>query len=168
MLLIEIDKARYRRHFNIVMLICITFLALGSLGIAQLLIVLFPAPEGTHFHWNLLGVVITVVIEAAVFKVNKQHPFLTELVYVWQLKQALNLIARKMAKLQTAAKMGDKNALLALQFSYSGSRQLWLLDDNTITLSNLDKAQAELEQLLVKYNFSVDITKYNSDLLKGF
>lgn len=166
MLLIEIDKTRYRRHLNIVIVACVGFLFIGSLGIAQLLIALFPAAEGTHFHWNLLGVVVSVLILLFLFKKTKQHPFLVEVVYVWELKQALNLIARKMRQLQTAAKMGDPKALLALQFSYSGSRQLWLLDDNTITLASLDKSQAELDQLLAKYDISIDITEYNSNLLK--
>jgi len=168
MLLIEIDKTRYRRHFNIVMGACISFLLLGSLGIAQLLIAVFPAAEGTHFHWNLLGVIVTALIILVVFKSKRQHPFLAEVVYVLELKKALNLITRKVRKLQSAAKMGDPTALLALQFSYSGSRQLWLLDDNTITLASLEKNQAELDQLLAKYQISIDITKYNSNLLKSF
>jgi len=168
MKLIEIDKRRYRRHLNITLAICISFLLIGSLGIAQLLIALFPAEQGTHFHWNLLGVIISVVIIEAGYKSNKQHPFLHEVVYVLQLKQALNLITRKMRTLQQAAKMGDAQALLALQFSYTGSRQLWLLDDNTITLTELDKSQAALDALLIKYNLSVDINQYNKALLKRF
>jgi energy-coupling factor transporter transmembrane protein EcfT len=168
MLLIEIDKNRYRRHLNIVMSACIAFLVLGSLGIAQLLILLFPATEGTHFHWNLLGVIATVLIILAVVNHYKKHPLMFEVLYVWKLKQALNLIARKLTKIESAARMGDKTALLALQFSYSGSRQLWLLDDNTLTLSKLVKSEAELQQLLLKYDISLDITKYHSELLKSF
>ncbi|PKG38696.1 DUF3087 domain-containing protein [Psychromonas sp. Urea-02u-13] len=168
MLIIEIDKTRYRRHFNIVIVICISVLALGSLGIAQLLIALFPAQEGTHFHWNLLGVVVSVAIIAIMFKVKKDDPFLYEVLYVWRLKQALNLIGRKIRKLKQAAKMGDTNAMLALQFSYTGSRQLWTLDDNTITLNSLDKSQRELDELLVKYDVSLDITQYKRTLLNAF
>jgi hypothetical protein len=168
MLITEIDKTRYRRHFNIVITICISVLALGSLGIAQLLIALFPAQEGTHFHWNLLGVVVSVAIIAIMFRVKKDDPFLYEVLYVWRLKQALNLIGRKIRKLKQAAKMGDTNAMLALQFSYTGSRQLWILDDNTITLNSLDKSQSELDDLLVKYHVSLDLTQYTRTLLKAF
>ena len=168
MLLIEIDKSRYRRHLNIALAICISFLLVSSLGIAQLLIALFPAEQGSHFHWNLLGVVISVLIVVVVFKSNKQHPFSLEVIYVLDLKHALNLITRKMGKLQQAALMGDKNALLALQFSYTGSRKLWLLDGNTITLGRLEESQAELDALLLKYELTVDITKYSSELLKNF
>ena len=168
MLLIEIDKSRYRRHFNIVLVACIGFLAVSSVAIAQLLIYLFPAEEGTHFHWNLIGVIISALIAWAVITKNKTHPFLHEVFFVWQLKQALNLITRKMAKLNKAAKMGDEHPMLALQFSYTGSRKLWMLDDNIITMNSLDKSQHELDELLIKYNISVDINQYNRDLLKSF
>ena len=168
MLLIEIDKTRYRKHFNIVMGAVIAFLVVASLAIAQVLIALYPAAEGSHFHWNLLGVIVSVIITVIFININKQHPFLIEVLYVWKLKQALNLVTRKMRKLLIAAKMGDKNAMLALQFSYSGSRQLWTLDDNTITLANLEKSQAELDALLEKYDLIVDIKEYHSDLLKLF
>ena len=168
MLLIDIDKSRYRCHLNIALAICISFLLVSSLAIAQLLIAVFPAETGTHFHWNLLGVILSVVIVVIAFKYNKQHPFLHEVVYVLDLKHALNLISRKMAKLQQAAEMGDRNALLALQFSYTGSRKLWLLDGNTITLDRLDDSQEALDALLVKYKLTLDITQYNSELLKLF
>jgi hypothetical protein len=168
MLITEIDKTRYRRHFNLVIAICISCLAVGSLGIAQLLIAIFPSPEGTHFHWNLLGVIVTVFIMGITFRMNKDHDFLNELLYVWHLKHALNLITRKMTKLIQAAKMGDTSAMLALQFSYTGSRQLWMLDDNTITMSRLDKSQSDLDALLLKYDVTLDLAQYDSALLKAF
>jgi len=124
-----------------------------------LLIALFPAEQGTHFHWNLLGVILSVLIVVAAFKANKQHPFLHEVLYVLDLKQALNLISRKMARVQQAARMGDSNALLALKFR---------VNDNTITLGSLEESQGELDTLLLKYELTVDITQYNSELLKVF
>tara|TARA_R110001583_G_scaffold81253_2_gene217013 strand:+ start:44964 stop:45470 length:507 start_codon:yes stop_codon:yes gene_type:complete len=168
MLLIEIDKTRYRRHLNRLIVVSIAFLFVGSLGIAQLLIHLFPASEGSHFHWNLLGVVSTALIMMVIFNTYKTHDFLTEVVYVWQLKKELNLIARKMTKLTPASKMGDVNAMLALQFSYSGSRQLWTLDDNLITMSRLEKSQQALDLLAEKFDVHLDISKYESALLKAF
>jgi hypothetical protein len=168
MKLIEIDKSRYRRHLNILMMACIAFLFVGSLGIAQLLIYFYPSSEGTHFHWNLLGVIVTALIIVIVFKVYKAHSFLYEVLYVWRLKKELNLVARKITKLLPASKMGDTNAMLALQFSYTGSRQLWMLDDNTITISNLNKNQSDLDALLLKYDVTLDISNYDSSLLKTF
>ncbi|WP_022941166.1 DUF3087 domain-containing protein [Psychromonas hadalis] len=168
MLLIEVDKKRYRRHLNIVIGACIAFLVVGSLSISQLLIAFIPSDTGSHFHWNLLGVIVSAIVVLSTLLSYKNHDFLKEVFYVWQLKQALNLITRKMRKLQTAAKMGDVHAMLALQFSYAGSRKLWILDDNIITLDELDKSQSELDVLLVKYNVQLDINQYQRELLKAF
>ena len=92
---------------------------------------------------------------------------MTEVAYVWDLKQSLNKITRVMRKLKIAADQGDQNAMNALQFSYDGSRQLWLLDDNVLTLESLDHCQKELDQLAIKYDFMLDADNYHSDQLKA-
>jgi len=163
-----INKQRYRRHLNIVIGACITILVIGSLGIAQLLILLFPDPSGSHFHWNLLGVVTTCLLLVYLLLKFKSHDFMIEVAYVWDLKQSLNKITRVMRKLELAADQGDQNAMNALQFSYDGSRQLWVLDDNVLTLKSLDHSQKELDQLAIKYDFLLDANSYHSDLLKAF
>jgi hypothetical protein len=162
-----INKQRYRRHLNIVIAACITILVIGSLGIAQLLILLFPDPSGSHFYWNLLGVVMTCLSLVYLLLKFKDHDFMTEVTYVWDLKQSLNKITRAMRKLTIAANQGNQNAMNALQFSYDGSRQLWLLDDNVLTLQSLDHSQKELDQLAIKYDFLLDAKNYHSDLLKA-
>ncbi|MEP0355808.1 DUF3087 domain-containing protein [Paraglaciecola sp.] len=168
MQLITIDKKRYRKHLNLVITGCISGLLLGCLGISQLLIALFPDPSGSHFHWNLLGAIITSILIAWILNRYRKHNFMIEVVYVWELKQALNKINRKMLKLKPAAAQGDINALLAMQYSYSGSRLLWQLDDNTIVMEELTIAQAELDKLAKKYQISLDISNYNDDILKQF
>jgi hypothetical protein len=162
-----INKQRYRRHLNIVIAACITILVIGSLGIAQLLILLFPDPSGSHFYWNLLGVVMTCLSLVYLLLKFKDHDFMTEVTYVWDLKQSLNKITRAMRKLTIAANQGNQNAMNALQCSYDGSRQLWLLDDNVLTLQSLDHSQKELDQLAIKYDFLLDAKNYHSDLLKA-
>lgn len=168
MQLLDIDKTRYRKHLNIVIAACIAALIAGSLGFARILIVAFPDPDGSHFHWNLTGVVLTCVIIAAVLKQLQYHPFMYEVNYVWQLKQALNKVTRKMAKVKVAAQQGDVDAMLAMQFSYSGSRQLWQLDDNTLTMEELGIWQAELDVLTKQYQVTLDLARYDSALLDKF
>lgn len=168
MQLIKIDKTRYRRHLNWIIFGCIAALAIGSLAISQTLIALFPDPSGSHFHWNLLGVVISTVTIGWLLNKYRSHPFMTEVVYVWELKQALNKISRKMAKLKIAAQQGNADALLALQYSYAGSRLLWHLDDNSIVMEELALAQLELDSLLVKYKLTLDVEQYNEQILKQF
>lgn len=168
MQLIKIDKTRYRKHLNIVITGCATGLIIGSLSISQLLIALFPDASGSHFHWNLLGVISTSIIIAWLLNRYRKHNFMIEVVYVWELKQALNKINRKMLKLKPAAAEGNIDALLSIQYSYSGSRLLWGLDDNTIVMEELTIAQAELDKLAKQYQVNLDIDSYNDDILKQF
>ena len=166
MQLIEINKARYRRHLNRVIVGCVAGLALGSLAISQTLIALFPDESGRHFHWNLLGVVITSITIAWLLNKYRTHDFMSEVVYVWELKQALNKINRKMPKLKASGRKGNANALLAMHYSYAGSRLLWQLDDNTIIKDELEIAQAALDRLDAQYNERLDADEYDEGILK--
>ncbi|GEB71808.1 hypothetical protein PC2016_2651 [Pseudoalteromonas carrageenovora] len=168
MQLIQIDKARYRKHLNRVIAGCAAGLALGSLAISQTLIALFPDESGSHFHWNLTGVVITSLAIAWLLNKYRRHPFMTEVVYVWELKQALNKITRKMPKLKAAGREGNADALLAIHYSYAGSRLLWQLDDNTITMDDLAIKQTELDSVAAKYNVTLNADEYDANILKQF
>ncbi len=168
MKLIQIDKARYRKHLNQVIIVCVIALAVGSLAISQTLIALFPDPSGSHFHWNLLGVVVCSLLVGFVLNKHRNHDYMTEIVYVWELKKALNKITRKMPKLKAAGREGNADALLAIQYSYAGSRLLWQLDDNTITMDELAIKQAELDSVADKYNLSLDAERYDESILKQF
>lgn len=168
MTLIEIDKARYRKHLNQVIVACVIALTAISLGLAQLLIYLFPDADGSHFHWNLSGVVVACLIIAGVLKKYKSHSFMTEVSYVWDLKQALNKITRKMSKLKQAAANGEVEAMTAIQYSYAGSRQLWQLDDNTITMDDLALWQSELDALASKYQVEIRAENYHESILDKY
>ncbi|MGY3571582.1 DUF3087 domain-containing protein [Vibrio paucivorans] len=164
----QIDKQLYRSRLNIVIVACIASLAVLSLAISQTLIMLFPSETGSHFHWNLLGVIVSAIALVTALLKLKAHPKMYEVVYVWELKQALNLIYRKNKKLLAAAEQGNSDAMLALQFSYDGSRQLWKLDDNTITMDSLNTAQAQLDKWVEQYSVELDVSNYQSDILKSF
>ena len=168
MKLIQIDKARYRKHLNQVIIACVIALAVGSLAISQTLIALFPDPSGSHFHWNLLGVVVCSLLVGFVLNKYRNHDYMTEIVYVWELKKALNKITRKMPKLKAAGREGNADALLAIHYSYAGSRLLWQIDDNTITMDELAIKQAELDSVADKYNLSLDAERYDESILKQF
>jgi len=168
MQLIQIDKARYRKHLNRVIIGCAAGLAVGSLAISQTLIALFPDESGSHFHWNLTGVVITSLAIGWLLNKYRTHSFMTEVVYVWELKQALNKITRKMPKLKAAGREGNADALLAIHYSYAGSRLLWQLDDNTITMDELAIKQVELDSVAAKYNLTLNANDYNETILKQF
>ncbi|WP_019615657.1 DUF3087 domain-containing protein [Psychromonas ossibalaenae] len=164
----EINKQKYRRHLNIVILFCIVFLTIGSLVAAQILIMFFPSESGTHFHWNLIGVISCALSLLLLLVKFKTHVFMTEVTYVWELKQVLNQISRKMTKLKVGAENGCSDAMTAIHFSYAGSRQLWLLDDNTLNMNSLVRQQEALEALAVRYDLTLDVNAYHSDMLNGF
>lgn len=164
----NIDKARYRKHLNKVIWGSIAVFASSSLIIAQVLINLFPDADGSHFHWNLTGVVIGGLIVGLLLNKNRNHPFMTEVTYVWELKQTLNKITRKLKQLKTAAEEGNVTAMTIVQYSYSGSRLLWKLDDNTIVMDELAIEQAKLDALAEKYNVTLDAEAFDVKDLELF
>ncbi|MDP5291122.1 DUF3087 domain-containing protein [Oceanimonas sp. CHS3-5] len=164
----DIDKGRYRRHLNRVFIGSALALAVLSLGISQLLIAFFPDADGNHFHWNLLGVVFAALLVGAGLSRSRRHPFMTEVVYVWELKQRLNKISRKRRQIEAAAKEGDATAMQVLQFCYAGSRQLWQLDDNTIVMDELSAKETELNNLAEEHGVTLDTDAYDEAMLDRF
>lgn len=168
MKLIDVDKVRYRKHLKIAFIGCSLVLAVGSLALSQTLIAIFPDESGSHFHWNLLGVIVSAVTIGWLLNRYRQHEFMREVTYVWELKQALNTINRKMRKLEAAALDGNRHALVAMQYSYAGSRLLWHLDDNVLTLDELTIKQHELDRLAEKFHLSVSAADYDEKMLSEF
>lgn len=168
MQLIEVNKTRYRKHLNRVIAACIAGLAIGSLLISQVLIATFPDESASHFHWNLLGVIVSCIGIFLLLNKYRKHEFMTEVVYVWELKQALNKITRKMRQLKAAASEGNADAMIAMQYSYAGSRLLWQLDDNVIIMDELIIAQAELDNLAAQYQLTLNADDYHDGLLAQF
>ena len=168
MTLTDIDKTRYRRRLNHVFIGSGLALAAISLLLSQLLIYLFPDASGSHFHWNAIGVLVAAAIVGFCLSHYRHHTYLTEVLYVWELKRSLNKITRKMRKIEAAAKQGNINAMQALQFSYAGSRQLWLLDDNILIMEELAVKQAELDALASQFNVTLNIADYEESMLDEF
>lgn len=164
----NIDKIRYRKHLNIVIVIGIIALASLSLTISQTAIYFLTDREGSHFWLNISGVVIAMLIIASILKKYRQHEFLTEVVYVWDLKHQINLIHRKNRQLNQAVEDDNVDAMLAMFFYYKACRQLYKLDDNTITLSSLNQKSNELDIKLKSLNISLDENDYNQQILKAF
>jgi superfamily I DNA and RNA helicase len=164
----NINKARYRKHLNIVIVVGIIALTTLSLGLSQSAIYLFTDREGSHFWLNLAGVAIAMVIIGSVLNKYKDHTFMTEVYYVWRLKQQINYIHRKNKKINEAVERDEVNAMLIMAFYYKACRQLYELDDNTITLSSLNSKSNELETKIAALNLTIDTTQYEQSLLQGY
>ncbi len=168
----DIDKKRYRKHLNIVIAVMIVSLMTLALGFGQLLIALLANGNGDNFIFNLSGVALAGIICLSVVYKVRHHDFMTEVYYVWQLKQGLNQIYRKLRKIE-AARDDDTSpnhidAYIILNFYYAASSQLFKLDDNTITMDSLQIEINKLQVLLESKNISVKPEDYSVAMLEGF
>lgn len=164
----NINKKTYRKNLNKLIVVIIIALAVGSLGVSQLLIFMFTDRQGSHFALNLTGVAVTAAGIAWFLNRIRHHSAMREIVYVWNLKQELNRIYRKSKKINAAVETGDKDAMTALIFSHHGSKQLYKLDDNTVTLEDLEKASQQLKQTINAHGYEISVEDYHSELLKKF
>jgi len=164
----DIDKARYRKHLNFTILGCIVALLVSSLSLSTLFIALISQPDAQNFTLNLMAVVVSVAAILTGLSLNKKHPFFYEVYYVWRLKMELNFINAKIHKIEAASPEQDRTALTILCFYYQASRQLWTLDDNTISLDSLDIKQAKLLTRLDALTSPIDSKGYHRELLKQF
>jgi len=66
----------------------------------------------------------------------RDHPFMDELVYVWNLKKQLNLIYRKQHRIEPLIEDDNVDAMVVMNYMYQGSKQLYELDDNLKPISS--------------------------------
>ena len=164
----EIDKTRYRKHLKVVFAGMVVVLIIIALSTSTLLIYLFSNPDDSHFMLNLAGVVIAAFCVGFVLTKLRQHSFMSEVVYVWDLKQQLNRIHRKQCKIEAASDEGDHNAMIIMNYLYRGSKQLYLLDDNTITMEDLDIKIQVLDSRMESAGLSVSTDLYDPSMLDRF
>jgi len=168
MQLVEIDAERYRKRLTKIIFASIAMLTIGSLSLSQLLIYLVPSTQGTHFHWNLTGFIITVILVSKILLRLKSHDYFYEAAYVWDLKKILNKINRRMTKIEKSAFDGDKTAMQILHYSYTGSRQLWELDNNTLTISHLTQLENKLHTLAETHQVTLDTHHFNPQKMENY
>jgi len=164
----EIDKIRYRKHLRVTFISIASALLIIAPGASALFISLFSNPEASYLFHNLAGVVVAAAIVAFVLNKFRQHPYLFEVVYVWDLKQQLNRIHRKQRKIEAAIENNDKDAMIIMNFMHHGSKQLYELDDNTITMEDLLRKIQILDERMEAAGLSSFTDSYNPALLERF
>jgi len=164
----EIDKTRYRKHLRLVFAGMAAVLIIIAISTSALLINLFSTPEASHFMHNLAGVVIAAFFVGFVLTKLRQHPFMFEVAYVWDLKQQLNRISRKQRKIEAAADEGNHDAMIIMNYLYRGSKQLYLLDDNTITMEDLAVKIQVLGSRMEAAGLSLSTDLYDPSMLEKF
>ncbi len=185
MQLIDIDKSRYRKHLNIVIIGFISSLLIFSLLFGTVLISLFSTvgdsaqlaqsavdtvtgEQETNFKYNFLGVVLALLANAAILHSVKNHEFFKEIYYVWQIKQLQNLIYRKLTKIKAAGKAGEEKALIILAFYYQSQIQVYQLDDNTITLSSIEKQLQQVKDTITERGLDISAAQFEKSLITSY
>jgi hypothetical protein len=143
-------------------------LAVIALSISTILIQLFGNADGDNFWLNLVGVAIGAVIILTLLRNNRDHEFMYEVIYVWDLKQVLNRIYRKQKQIKAAIETGDQTAMVIMNWSYNGSEQLYNLDNNTITMEDLHRAMRELQQVIEQHDFTVSTDDFKPEMLDKY
>jgi hypothetical protein len=164
----QIDKSRYRKHYKIVFVAIVIELIAVSLVSSALLISWLSSPDESHFILNIVGVVVAALLVLYALYRFRDHPFMDEVVYVWNLKKQLNLIYRKQHKIEPLIEDNNVDAMVVMNYMYQGSKQLYELDDNTITLSDLAIKSRDLNTKLEEKELKLNTDDYYSGLLDQF
>lgn len=164
----EIDKSRYRKRLRIVFVAIVVVLTVVALGTSTVLIGLFGTPGETHFWLNLAGVVVGAAAVVLMLIKLREHPYLHEVVYVWDLKQQLNRIYRKQGKIEPLVERNDPDAIAIMYFFCRGSKQLYELDDNTLTLDTLGLQLRALERRIEELGINITTDSFRETMLERF
>ena len=164
----EIDKIRYRKHLRVTFLSIASALLIIAPGASALFISLFSNPEAAYIFHNLAGVVVAAAAVAIVLNKFRQHPYMYEVVYVWDLKQQLNRTHRKQRKIEAAIENNDNDAMIIMNFMNQGSKQLYELDDNTITMGDLLIKTQIHDERMEAAGLSLSTDLYNPAMLDRF
>lgn len=189
MQLIDINKARYRKHLNAVIVAFILSLLVMSLLFGTILISVFSnvdqtnavllanyeanqvseKPElATNFRYNLFGVILALLANAFILHRLKNRDYFVEIYYVWQVKQLQNLIYRKLTNIHTAYDAGDKDAFTILFFYYQSQQQILQLDDNTLTLASIEKKFTAIKERASQHGYTIIVSDFDKRLLANY
>ena len=170
----KINKEEYRKKMNLLLVSLVDSLALFAIVFGTILIDLFGsgqsiAGESTgNFHLNVLGVILSVALNAFIASRVKGHDYFKEALYVWNLKQIHNQIYRKLKRIQPKAEQGDRDALTVLYFYYTTQKQVYDLDNNTLTIKTVQQSLDNILELSEKWSIELDIEAFSKDLIAKF
>ncbi|NOJ15641.1 DUF3087 family protein [Vibrio splendidus] len=170
----KINKEEYRKKMNLLLVSLVGSLALFAIVFGSILIELFGSAgsisgEATgNFHLNVLGVILSVALNAFIASRVKGHDYFKEALYVWNLKQTHNQIYRKLKRIQPKAEQGDREALTILYFYYTTQKQVYDLDNNTLTIKTVQQSLDNIVELSEKWSIELDIEAFSKDLIAKF
>ena len=186
-----VEKPVYRKHLNIIIAGFIASLLILALAYGQGLIMLFadsvnltPEPAVTvaaevvaetatvepenNFKYNFLGVLMALLTCVFALHRLRASAFFSEVYYVWQVKQLQNAIYRKLKKIKAAVDNDDINAMIILNFYYASLKQIYLLDDNTLTISKLNSDISALNTRIADKNLALSTDQFDKVMLADY
>lgn len=170
----KINKEEYRKKMNLLLVSLVGSLAVFAIVFGTILIDLFGAGQSIagestgNFHLNVLGVILSVALNAFIASRVKGHDYFKEALYVWNLKQIHNQIYRKLKRIQPKAEQGDRDALTVLYFYYTTQKQVYDLDNNTLTIKTVQQSLDNILELSEKWSIELDIEAFSKDLIARF
>lgn len=161
-----IDKALYRKRLNILLAVNLIVLLATSLSVSNILIAFFGSDvDGDNFWWNVAGVLTGLAVMAGLFNILVKKPFMAEINYVRSLKQEMNRIYRSSKKIQEAVENNNKKALIISYFNLHASKQVYGLDNNTLTMDELNEKIRLLDEKLADLGLEINTSDYHAELL---
>ncbi|MCI0996249.1 DUF3087 family protein [Pseudomonas corrugata] len=113
------------------LIIAVVFLALAML-LSSLAVMLFGTPGADNFRFNLGGVIVAVLVMAALMRLYLwRQPWMAAAVYGWQLKRNLMRVTNVMHQVTDGVQARDPVAMKVLRFYHLGLAQMHHLDANS-------------------------------------
>lgn len=164
----KIDKVIYKKRLNLLTGITLLVLLVTSLSVSNILIAFFGSGvDGDHFWLNVMGVACGLLVISIVYKVILSKPFMAEVDYVRNLKKEMNRIYRKSKLVQEKVAEDNKDALIISFFNLQASKQVYELDNNTLTMTELNERIRLLDEHLIELGLTITVDDYNQGLLSN-
>ena len=160
----NIDKARFKKHLNRFQAALVVGLMVLSLLLSELYIALWGGEE-SNTMLNVAAVITALLLLAGVMNLLKEQPWMYEIRYVKQLKGELNRIYRASKKLEEALAADKPEAIIVKYFQLHGSKHLYQLEDNTLTMEEQNRQIAELDERIAALGMTVAVEDYSPQLL---
>jgi len=178
----EINKSIYRKRLNILIGLFIICLTILSISFGAILIQLFgyqlPAIDPatgeqlSNFRFNFVGVILALLTCISILQQFRNHPFCAEIHYVMTLKQIHNIIYRRLNKIKNAAQeyetTEDITAFIVLNYYYTSLKQVYILDNNTLTISTVTRDMESLQERMKNLGIEVTTDQFERPMLIDF
>lgn len=163
-----VNKEQYRSHLRNTTFGVIGSLLSGSLLLSSLFIKLVGDVTGTNFNLNLAAVFITSIIIVIFFFNVRKKPYFLDMFYVWNVKFELSHIQRNIKNIESAAINHNTVALDILAYYYQATHQIWMLDDNTLTIDEFIIKENKYKKWVLQSTYQPNVDMYKRTSLQQF